>query len=313
MGTEHTQARSSLAEELKTQLQGLSNHLPHAILLLCRKFSEQPLDFAMLHYLCADVCGIPITRTPESETLLSHQLNHPDLFAVDPEKGNIKREDVEPIFERLRYPPQSAKRRLIILERVQRLGSHSANCLLKSLEEPLDRCLFVLTAPAEADVLPTLTSRCVRLHLRTPSHSQNTASVAEMLAERFEGDEVCFLSNLVQRIQHKEISELLPFERAFSNPAPISVPQANRSLDWAFFQEALTELEKLSRKYLRDELIDALIQLTAESARTGNVRSPGLQWLVSRLRDWKKWSDFNPSSLMRLTELATIAAVRTVG
>jgi DNA polymerase-3 subunit delta' len=69
---------------------------------------------------------------------------------------------------------------VILLEDADRLTDSAANALLKAIEEPTPRTVWLLCAPAVDDVLPTIRSRCRLLSLRTPP----TAAVAEVLVRR---------------------------------------------------------------------------------------------------------------------------------
>jgi DNA polymerase-3 subunit delta' len=68
----------------------------------------------------------------------------------------------------------------MIVEDADRLNDSAANALLKSIEEPPPRTVWLLCAPAVEDVLPTIRSRCRALVLRTPP----TSAVAAYLVER---------------------------------------------------------------------------------------------------------------------------------
>jgi DNA polymerase III subunit delta' len=55
--------------------------------------------------------------------------------------------------------------RVVIVDAADDLNVNAANALLKSLEEPPTRALFLLIASAPSRLLPTVRSRCRRLHL----------------------------------------------------------------------------------------------------------------------------------------------------
>lgn len=65
--------------------------------------------------------------------------------------------------------PSGGKWRITIVEDADRLREDSANTLLKSIEEPPPRGIWVLCAPTPGEVLSTIRSRCRPLALRTPS------------------------------------------------------------------------------------------------------------------------------------------------
>jgi DNA polymerase-3 subunit delta' len=73
----------------------------------------------------------------------------------------------------------------MVVEDADRLTEQAADALLKSIEEPAPRTVWVLCAPTVEDVVPTIRSRCRLLVLRTPP----VAAVAEMLSRKLEVDQ----------------------------------------------------------------------------------------------------------------------------
>ena len=78
--------------------------------------------------------------------------------------------------------PTTARWQVVIIEDADRLSENGANALLKSIEEPSERTVFLLCAPSEHpdDVSITIRSRCRLLRLGTPSAD----AVARVLTER---------------------------------------------------------------------------------------------------------------------------------
>jgi DNA polymerase III delta prime subunit len=70
--------------------------------------------------------------------------------------------------------------RVVVMEDADRLTESAANALLKAIEEPGNRTVWLLCAPTLHDVLPTIRSRCRHLQLVTPS----TQAVAQVLQTR---------------------------------------------------------------------------------------------------------------------------------
>jgi DNA polymerase III subunit delta' len=87
-------------------------------------------------------------------------MNHPDFQVVSPEKGVIKIDQIRRLAKELSYPPYESTMRVVVLEDVQTMRREAANSLLKTLEEPPENNLLILTAEASQEILPTLASRC---------------------------------------------------------------------------------------------------------------------------------------------------------
>lgn len=87
-------------------------------------------------------------------------MNHPDFQVVSPERGVIKIDQIRRLTRQLSYPPYESVMRVVVLEDVQTMRREAANSLLKTLEEPPENNLLILTADASQEILATLTSRC---------------------------------------------------------------------------------------------------------------------------------------------------------
>lgn len=81
-------------------------------------------------------------------------------LAGEGSSGQIPVERVRAVRREIYATALSAQGRAVLVYGADRLNAASANALLKVLEEPPEGALFVLTAPGEAAVLPTLRSRC---------------------------------------------------------------------------------------------------------------------------------------------------------
>ena len=86
--------------------------------------------------------------------------NHPDVVIVSPEKGTIKIDRVRELCRSLSYPPYESALRIVVIEDVHAMTTEAANSLLKTLEEPPENNLLILTAEASRELLPTIVSRC---------------------------------------------------------------------------------------------------------------------------------------------------------
>jgi DNA polymerase-3 subunit delta' len=156
------------------------------------------------------------TPTPEGRAcgrcqgcVLFASLNHPDLrvvvpdslawlrpVALDEETGEeddagdderrsgrvsreIKIEAVRAIAALVEVSTHRAGMRVVLLSPAEALNPPAANALLKMLEEPPPRTLFVLTSDHIDDVLPTIRSRCVLVRVAPPPTDVGTAWLRE--------------------------------------------------------------------------------------------------------------------------------------
>jgi DNA polymerase-3 subunit delta' len=105
---------------------------------------------------------------------------HPDVEIIRTEGLSIKVEEVRELLTRVAWAPSMGGWRVVVMEDADRLTDSAANALLKAIEEPGTRTVWLLCAPTLHDVLPTIRSRCRHLQLRTPS----LESVAKVLINR---------------------------------------------------------------------------------------------------------------------------------
>jgi DNA polymerase-3 subunit delta' len=94
---------------------------------------------------------------------------HPDVEIIHTEGLSIKVEEVRELLTRVAWAPSMGGWRVVVMEDADRLTESAANALLKAIEEPGTRTVWLLCAPTLHDVLPTIRSRCRHLQLRTPS------------------------------------------------------------------------------------------------------------------------------------------------
>ena len=87
------------------------------------------------------------------------------------EKDAISIDDIRELLSRLSRSTHDGGIRTICISRVDLLNQQAGNALLKCLEEPPKKTLFILCADNEGGVLPTLISRCavIRFSLVSPA------------------------------------------------------------------------------------------------------------------------------------------------
>jgi DNA polymerase-3 subunit delta' len=96
------------------------------------------------------------------------------------ETSVIKVEGIRDLVMRSALSPAQGRWQIMIVEDADRLNESSGNALLKAIEEPAPRTLWLLCAPTVEDVLPTIRSRCRNVVLSTPS----AAEVRDFLVTR---------------------------------------------------------------------------------------------------------------------------------
>ena len=103
--------------------------------------------------------------------------SHADVELIKTEGLSIKIDEVRDLITRASWSPAVGNYRVVVIEDADRLTESAASALLKAIEEPGLRTVWLLCAPSSTDVLPTIRSRTRSLVLRTPS----IAAVAKLL------------------------------------------------------------------------------------------------------------------------------------
>jgi len=122
----------------------------------------------------ADGCG----ECHECRTVL--ECSHADVTVMATEGLSIQVKDARELAGLAQHRPSVGAWRVIIIEDADRLTERAADALLKALEEPVERTVWLLCAPSLEDVIITIRSRSRHVRLRTPP----VDAVARLLVER---------------------------------------------------------------------------------------------------------------------------------
>lgn len=95
---------------------------------------------------------------------------HPDVEIIKSEGLSIKIDEIRELLTRTAWAPSVGGWRVVVMEDADRLTESAANALLKAIEEPGLRTVWLLCAPTLHDILPTIRSRCRHIQLHTPSN-----------------------------------------------------------------------------------------------------------------------------------------------
>jgi DNA polymerase-3 subunit delta' len=109
-----------------------------------------------------DLANKEINSETQFYKQLINQTNQDVLFIKAEENKNIKIEDVRNLKSILSRSSFSNNPRFIIIDEVEFMNENSANALLKSLEEPSENNFFILINNQQADLIKTISSRCLK-------------------------------------------------------------------------------------------------------------------------------------------------------
>lgn len=105
---------------------------------------------------------------------------HPDITVLSTDKVQITVAEIRELVKSAAFGSAMGKFKILIIEDADRMQPTASNVLLKTLEEPPANTIWILCAPSEVDMLPTIRSRVRRVGLKVPS----VDDVAKLLIER---------------------------------------------------------------------------------------------------------------------------------
>ncbi|MFD2190143.1 DNA polymerase III subunit delta' [Pistricoccus aurantiacus] len=221
---------------------------------------------------------------------------HPNLMRVRPlEKSRQIRIDViREVNDFVNQTAQQGGYRIITLEPAEAMNQAAANALLKSLEEPGGRTLFLLMADIPSQVLPTIRSRCQQWTLPLPEPEACLGWLEKQLGDKKEAE---------FWLQVAGGEPLLA--QALASPQARSLRQDMRELFDALVRggEPVAEAARLSAQSVDSILwygiawLEDLIRLGL-SGDTRRLRNPDLLPLYrqavknARVRDWFRLLDY---------------------
>ncbi|MGZ4469076.1 MAG: DNA polymerase III subunit delta' [Nocardioidaceae bacterium] len=106
--------------------------------------------------------------------------SHPDVSVTRTETSTLYIDDMRELVHRSALAPANRRFQVMVIEDADRLGERTGNTLLKAIEEPTPKTVWLLCAPTLEDVLPTIRSRCRNVSLSTPTAPE----VAEFLVQK---------------------------------------------------------------------------------------------------------------------------------
>lgn len=89
---------------------------------------------------------------------------HYDLMVVRPEGSEIKIDQIRSVIDFLKTKSQKGK--VVIIEKAENMNTESSNALLKTLEEPPEKSLIILTTSNQSRLLPTIVSRVKKVKFK---------------------------------------------------------------------------------------------------------------------------------------------------
>ncbi|CAM3432147.1 MULTISPECIES: DNA polymerase III subunit delta' [Halomonas] len=270
--------------------------MPHALLINgAHGVGKQQLAEALIaRTLCAGPADLACGHCHSCSMLASGY--HPDLLRVSPEEGK-RQIRIDPIREVNRFVSQTAQQggyRVIVISPAEAMNIAAANALLKSLEEPGEKTLFILLSDVPSRMLPTIRSRCQQWSLPTVAFEACRGWLIEQLSS---ADEAYFWWQVAGGLPLLAVELAAPEERALRHKIHDSFEQLVRGA------EPVSEAARLDRQAIDAILwygiawLEDLIRLGL-SGDAAVLHNPDLEPLYrqavknGRVQDWFRLLDY---------------------
>ena len=133
---------------------------------------------------------------------------HPDVKIISllPDKNSISIEQMREVQRQAYLKPFMAAFKIYIIRDAEKMQEAAANSLLKILEEPPGKAIFILTASSPKMLIPTITSRCQCVRFINPenSYSEELIKKGSEILPLLESDSIVPIFNFNQKAKERE-------------------------------------------------------------------------------------------------------------
>src|SRR5215475_10119034 len=103
-----------------------------------------------------------------------------DVIEIDA-ASNRGIDQIRELREMVRYAPAAARSKVVILDEAHMLTSEASNALLKTLEEPPERVIFVMATTEPENLVDTIRSRSQHFHFRALTFGEISGALADIV------------------------------------------------------------------------------------------------------------------------------------
>ncbi len=248
-----------------------TNFTHHAVLLISKQFEQHAFPDAEFLQIANEFCGIKANKI--------NNFAHPDILIIDRERRLLRLEDVNQVKEFSLYPPQLGKRRLILIEKCERLNLNSANFLLKLLEEPSANVLFLLTTAQKHLVLPTVLSRLQKFNVQF-----KTLESLDFI-DQIEKEDANFFEKIIYSFSNRAVF----VGTSLSDKKTFSVSPTR-------LLYLIEQSEIIAKKYTAEQLQAILLYWVSDRLKKEKSFVIIARFIMAHVRNWKQSETLNPSS-----------------
>ena len=212
-----------------------------------------------------------------------------EAIGIQKKQGNISVHEAANILKKLSLKSYEGGYKVMIVWMAEKMNTEAANKLLKLLEEPNDKTVFILIAEDEKAILQTILSRCQVLHFNTLSENDIFQGLIEMenceeadahsIAKQAQGN-----YNAALKIRY-DVAEEYPFDEWFVSWVR-SAFKANKNarvvLDLVKWSEEISAIGREKQKQFLNHCMELFRQ-----ALLLNYSTPGLVYIQPKAENFK--------------------------
>lgn len=194
------------------------------------------------------------------------------MLGVQNRQGEIRVDDAQEILKALALKSLEGSYKVMIIWMADKMNISASNKLLKLLEEPTDKTIFILISENEEDIIPTIRSRCQVLHFN--GLPENIISEALVSLEHIEEKLALKIAHQAQGNYNKALQLLnedndeLPYEKWFVDWVRYAYKAINKNpdigkaaiLDLISWSEQIASLGREAQKKFLNYCIDMFRQ-----------------------------------------------------
>lgn len=263
----------------------IDHYKHHAFLFVAKHFEENSFPEQEFKLLIRHLSGINLIEQ-QAISVFEQAAMHTDIFIAERTRKILRIEDLSKIKELILYQPSEGNRRVIFIENCERMNLNSANALLKSLEEPQAKTVFILTTKNINLVIPTIASRCQKIFISFNNTPKNNI-LSTVAIEDF---------NLIK----KQINH---FQNFYPNLPNSLQEKLTKSISILEIKNTLDLCEKISKEYSAQIIQDLIVLATSEKLKNDATFLAIAKSILANVTEWKQAESMNPSAYLWLTRI----------
>lgn len=119
-------------------------------------------------------------RNENNHTTKESYLQSPDLYIISKNSPLITVDDIREVKNWIKHTTMKSKYKVVVINDVDRMNKNASNAFLKVLEEPIGNAIFILNTSSIRTISDTLSSRCIKIRLNTPTLEDFTKILCEL-------------------------------------------------------------------------------------------------------------------------------------